>query len=382
MSTRYGSLCIVCYPHLPSLSPSVRYVSVVSDSYTVTFIELPVTSDAVLVRLHEIQQSVDQERFPADPIVPYEQRLRGWRTGGHCWAVFPHGYNLPVAHAWIDIPEANGKQHLVEFDFLVLPGYRRRGIGRALLDTAAHLAQTRQRSILLTQTNGHIPAGERFMQRINAQTSLASCTLQLSLAQFDPGLQNMWKTHVQRQGQRFALEIWTDHYSQHDLADVAYLHQVHDEAPRRRSVGRKVMTPVLLDQREQARAAQGEVRWAIGVRDLSNGTLVGITEATWNGDHPESVEQGITVVLPAYRRRGLAHWMKAALLDRLVQEQPASRFVRTGNATSNSAMLKVNYDIGFRVISEDMWWEIDLHNAQQYLYNRHVGGGDLEPCAG
>lgn len=56
------------------------------------------------------------------------------------------------------------------------------------------------------------------------------------------------------------------------------------------------------------------------------------------------------------------------MLDQLLREQPAARFVRTGNAASNTAMLNVNHDLGFQVISDDMWWELDIHQIQQYLH--------------
>ena len=94
--------------------------------------------------------------------------------------------------------------------------------------------------------------------------------------------------------------------------------------------------------------------------------------ASWQRDFPAAVEQGVTAVLPAYRKRGIAHWLKAALLDKLVQEQPAARYVRTGNAASNTAMLKTNADMGFAIISEDMWWELELTQVQRYLHTSRI----------
>jgi len=35
-------------------------------------------------------------------------------------------------------------------------------------------------------------------------------------------------------------------------------------------------------------------------------------------------------------------------------------------------MLKTNADLGFAIISEDMWWELKLARVQLYLRTSHI----------
>jgi mycothiol synthase len=333
-----------------------------------TLLELPTADEAVLKALHELQNRVNGERFPADLPVPYVLREREWRAGGTCWVVYDSDGRLPIANAWIGMPAEETKQHLIEFDLLVLPEHRRQGVGRTLLAAVADVAAQAQRSLMLVQTNSHVPAGAQFLQRIGGQPSRASCTLQLALASFNRDLFPAWAARMRDQAPGFTLGWWAGSYPANALAAMAQLHDVHNEAPHRsETIGASQTTPEELRQHEAELEAQQKVRWTMYVREHATGLLVGFSEASWHRDHPETVEQGITAVLPAYRNRGFAHWLKAALLDKLAQEQRAAQFVRTGNAASNARMLKVNADMGFTIISEDMWWELELARVQHYL---------------
>src|SRR5690348_4503951 len=103
-------------------------------------LDLSTADDAVLEALHELQNRVNGERFPADLPVPYALREREWRQGGTCWVVYGRDSPLPIGNAWVGMPAEDTKQHLIEFDLLVLPEYRQQGIGRSLLAAVADVA--------------------------------------------------------------------------------------------------------------------------------------------------------------------------------------------------------------------------------------------------
>jgi GNAT superfamily N-acetyltransferase len=342
-----------------------------ADPFSIVLLDLPAAAERQRVALHHLQNSVNTERFPADPPVPYEMHARRWRSSGTCWAALSRVDALPIANAWIGVPQTEAEQHLIEFDILVLPQYRRRSIGRRLLAAVAHVAATEHRHLLLTQTNSRVPAGGLLMQRIGAQPSLASRTLQLDLATFDQTLFQRWMAHAHERAAGFELGFWTGVYPQADLVQMATLHEVHNDSPHRSTtIGNTVITPDLLRQREHEMETSGEMRWTMYVREQTTGDIVGFSEVSWRQEHPEQVEQGVTGVLPGYRKRGLGHWVKAALLTKLARELPTARFVRTGNPLNNTAMIHVNDDLGFKTISEDVWWELHLEDVQQYLQSR------------
>jgi GNAT superfamily N-acetyltransferase len=75
----------------------------------------------------------------------------------------------------------------------------------------------------------------------------------------------------------------------------------------------------------------------------------------------------MTGVFPQYRNKGLGRWLKAAMLDKVLKERPQAKYVRTGNADTNVAMLKINTALGFKPYMAEALWQVDLQNVLAYL---------------
>lgn len=78
-----------------------------------------------------------------------------------------------------------------------------------------------------------------------------------------------------------------------------------------------------------------------------DGTISGLTDVAWLPDHPDEVEQWFTGVHPAYRGRGLGRALKAEMLRYVGQRYEGLTCMRTGNSTTNGAMLAINEQMGF-----------------------------------
>jgi hypothetical protein len=72
-------------------------------------------------------------------------------------------------------------------------------------------------------------------------------------------------------------------------------------------------------------------------------------------------------VFPQYRNKGLGRWLKATMLERVLRERPQVKFVRTGNADSNAAMLRINQELGFKPYLSQCIWQVATVQIMSYL---------------
>ena len=130
------------------------------------------------------------------------------------------------------------------------------------------------------------------------------------------------------------------------------------------------MTTEQLRQMEKNIFARGNQRWTFFVTQRATGKFAGYTDTIWNPNRPEILGQIMTGVFPQYRNKGLGRLLKAAMLDKVLKERPQVKYVRTGNADSNAAMLKINTELGFKPYTADAIWQVELQKVLDYLQSR------------
>lgn len=55
------------------------------------------------------------------------------------------------------------------------------------------------------------------------------------------------------------------------------------------------------------------------------------------------------------------------MLEEVLKAKPDVRFIRTGNADSNDAMLKINRDMGFKPYKAVTVWQLETEKLAAYL---------------
>ena len=148
-------------------------------------------------------------------------------------------------------------------------------------------------------------------------------------------------------------------FPEHLRPDAVTLHHIMQTAPRDDlDVGDIIIDTEFVAELDRALGDSRRNRWTVFVRDPA-GACVGGTEITFEPGNPSTVFQQNTGIDPAHRGIGLAKWAKATMLERIRDERPVVRRVRTGNAFSNAPMLAINDALGFKVISTRTEWQAD-----------------------
>ena len=327
-------------------------------------------SEDDLARLHRFTTALRLESLPDDPPTPLDVAVRAWRTPSsllitRMWLAREE--NEVLGRAQLQFATTAENRHAAKFTIQVRADRRRRGLGRRLLAPMAVAARREGRTLLVTDTTSRIPGGAAFVMRFGAAAGMEATVRQLAIAELDRGRIAEWCAGSPERDAAFELLFWVGAYPETDLEAAASLYEVMNTAPRGSiAVEDQRITTEHLREVDRALAARGTQRWTMVVRERATGRLAGFTDVMWS---PGSniLNQVHTGVLPEYRGRSLARWLKAAMLDRVSRELPEIRFVRTANADANASMVRINEELGFEPYGSQTVWQTELERIEDYL---------------
>lgn len=236
----------------------------------------------------------------------------------------------------------------------VLPAYRGRGLGAALLDQAESVAKasgcTVLQCIVMQASRPEDDAGGRFLRSrgyVLEQTSRVSV---LDLEAFT-------RPRYEVAGD-FRIHIWEGVTPRAWLDAIALLRTRMSIDPP--TAGLKVVP----DEWDAARILEHDARematgrrlFTAAVEHRLTGELVGFTELAVSPSGASAM-QGATIVLREHRGQRLGMSLKAAALEAVIKNAPKTRQVVTFNADENRAIWSVNEALGFRVIGFEGAWQ-------------------------
>jgi GNAT superfamily N-acetyltransferase len=273
-----------------------------------------------------------------------------------------------VGTARVTTQDLEGRNDVAQVGVAVLPGHRRRGIGRMLLQRVADATDRFDRPLLIGSSRENVPSGEAFSRRIGAELAQVVTENRLDLHELDRDLIDSWLDDGPRRAPGYSTKLIQGQTPEAMLPAAARAFELMNTAPMDDlQMGDFKITPEQMREHDLALTAAGFERWACYAVLDSTGELVGFTDITFNPKAPEQVQIGNTVVDPAHRGHGLGKWIKAAMLKQVLAELPQARWMVTGNAASNDAMLAINRQLGFRASAAVQTWQVTRDRLREYL---------------
>jgi GNAT superfamily N-acetyltransferase len=250
---------------------------------------------------------------------------------------FPMTDNLNLA--WIEVH--------------VPPAHRRRGIGTALHQRLQDVAAGDSRSILASETSypfetdGSEVPGVEWSRRQGYHVGLVSIQRRLRLEGIAPRVAELAAAAAPYH-RDYTLVGWSGLAPEEHLAGLAALSAtITVEAPAGDLVLEEGSSdPAAYRQREQAQVAQGRTRHTTVALDAA-GEVVAHSDLIFSEHTPQLAYQWGTLVRPTDRGHRLGLAVKAANLQRLIEQAPSVTEVTTYNAAENEPMVGVNDALGF-----------------------------------
>jgi GNAT superfamily N-acetyltransferase len=236
----------------------------------------------------------------------------------------------------------------------VLPGARRSGAGRALLDAVLDRSRQLGRSLLITELDEPpgaegSSAGRAFLLAAGFTEALVEVRRDLALPLPD-GLLDRLEAECAPLAVDYELMTWRDRCPEALVEGRAELGRaMSTDAPLGElGLGEETWDAARVRERETMVLEQGRSSVVAAARHRPSRKLVGFTELAARPERPEQVSQWETLVLRDHRGHRLGTLLKIAALRRLVAEVPGARTVKTCNAVQNAPMVAVNEALGFR----------------------------------
>ena len=265
-------------------------------------------------------------------------------------------------------------------DVLVVPQWRRRGVGRALLEHAEAVAREHGRSSLDAFHELPLEALRQDSPTVTAMSGTGTLPLddpatafalsagyaleqverssRLALPVPEDLLAGL-ETDARARSGDYVLTGWDNHCPEQLVAGYAGLRaRMSTDAPtagmdweREDWDGRRVRDDELTLSRS---GVQTSVAAAL---HRATGELVAYTVLAWRPEVPVTLIQQDTLVAGGHRGHRLGMLVKAANLRRAREKWPSARSVLTWNASENQHMLAINIALGFRPAGYEGEWQ-------------------------
>lgn len=336
--------------------------------YRIQPIDLATVDDAVMRQLVSLRKALDAEARPEDPPYPdamIEARFRTTSKLSQQTTFVALAGDELVGRATFVRNFTGSNDDTREVELAVHPAHRRRGVGRSLLSAGVKGIADGDARLLEWFTSSRIPASEAVSLKVEAKPGLRMRVSQLDLGSIDRALMRTWAATVPA---GYRLEWIVDHIPDQLLEQTLEAYRAINRMPLEDlDVQPWKFTEEIVRDWERTRKERGQTYWLILAVHAASGEAAGFTDVVFDVRSAHQIHQGGTAVDPKHQGRDLGKCLKATMVNRIMADLPAARFIRTENAGTNAPMLAINVGMGFRPAWEETIWQLPLAAAKRYV---------------
>jgi RimJ/RimL family protein N-acetyltransferase len=319
--------------------------------------------DQAVADLHQLQlatEPVDRPWSPTPLLSDLAGDLRyGWdgETGDR-W-LFRDGDGAVIGVLYFHLPQRENL-HLVDLGVLVHPEHRRKGLGTRLHEAGLEMARQSGRRMLDAWTVD-APAPIGFAERFGYSRVYVGVHRRQDLTEVDWEQVEVLRQQAVEAAADYRLLRFVGRVPDNMLDDVAVMAAAINDAPTDEAeIDDDVIDGARVRAYEDALASRGLKLYRLIAQRVSDGELAGTSVVAVNPERPEWAEQHDTSVVAAHRGRRLGMLLKAEMMRWLNEYEPKVRYIDTGNAQSNNFMIKINEQLGYRIVNRGLGWQRNI----------------------
>ena len=258
-----------------------------------------------------------------------------------------------------------GNKHVMQFDAMLLPKYRRKGLGTYMLKRILTFAQEKDKLVLISGSEEE--DGKAFLNAIGAQIAQTGAENRLKFDDVDWEMINEWMNEGPKRSPGTDMKLFSS--IPDDIIDEyakVFTETLNQQPLGDLDINDIIFTPESIREDEKRQSSLGRTKLTYLTIE-TDGKISGLTEMMYRSDRKTMVTQLLTGVKQEYRGRGLGKWLKAAMLLKTKEDYPKVKIITTDNATENKPMLSINDRLGFKLHKESISAQIKREDLEKYM---------------
>lgn len=338
----------------------------------VELVEPRSVGDELLDQLHALQVAKTAEERPHDKPMPREVLAATFAALPEFMEVklflARHADSAAVGYAFMTHRRTGAGSDLAEVQMWADPAHRQQGVAAALLGAVCTAAEDRGHRRLRTTTTAGVGWGEELCRHLGGRRAHDRRTWRLSLETVDREEICLIAAQAAERARGYALEDVSGELPDEIVGDAVELLQFlnAEENAEAEVTDSRITVPTLREMEAAWRAIGLRRRWLF-VRHEPSGALAGVADGVWHPQSPDTIVQDNAVIRPEFRGRSLALWMKACLIDKVLDDWPEATDIRTTTNYPNPAMDSVDQRLGFEPYVRYTVWDLEVEGLRKWV---------------